>query len=214
MPRGFFLVLEGPEGAGKTTLAAALAERLAALGVEPVLVRQPGGTPAGEALRRELLDTDRTWTPEQEVLYVVTARADLVARVIRPALDAGRLVISDRFDLSTRAYQGAGRGVPADHLEWAIRAATSGLTPDLMLILDLSPEAGAERLQATGRALNRLDRESLDFHRRVLERYRAERGPGVHHLDATLPPDQLLEAALGALRAARPGLVPDTARRS
>lgn len=207
MAHGFFLVLEGPEGAGKSTLAANLASRLRAMGLDPVLVRQPGGTPVAEALRRELLDTDRAWTAERELLYVATARADLVARVIEPALQAGRMVISDRFDLSTRAYQGAGRGLPPEPVEWVLSAASGGLTPDLTLILDLSPEQGASRLRQGRRVQNRLDRESRDFHERVLARYRAERGAGIRHLDATLSPDRLLELAMAALRSARPDLV-------
>lgn len=205
---GFFLVLEGPEGSGKTTLAAGLAERLRGLRVDPVVVREPGGTPVAEALRRELLDEARTWTPEMELLYIVTARADHVTRVIRPALEAGRLVISDRFDLSTRAYQGAGRGVDEAFLEAANRAATGGLRPDLTIILDLPPEAGAARLVENDRLQNRLDREPLEFHRRVAERYRAERGPGVVHLDGGRPAAELVAGALSALRSARPGLVP------
>lgn len=208
MAPGFFVALEGPEGAGKTTLTAALAERLRRDGMEPVLVREPGGTPAAEALRAELLDVDRPWTPEQELLYMVTARADLVTRIIRPALERGRLVISDRFDLSTRAYQGAGRGVPVAYLDWVNRVATGGLVPDLTLILDLAPEAGAERLRRSGRKPDRLDREPPEFHRRVAEWYRAEQGPGIRHLDATLPAQRLLESALEALHAARPDLVP------
>lgn len=210
MPRGVLVVLEGPEGAGKTTLAAGLCDRLRASGIEPVLVREPGGTPAAEALRAELLDAARPWTPEQELLYMVTARADLVTRVIRPALATGRLVLSDRFDLSTRAYQGAGRGLPLDHVEWVNRAATGGLIPDLTLILDLPAGEGAERLRRNGRPQNRLDRESQAFHARVAERYRQERGPGVRHLDATVPPEPLLEAAWAALRSALPDLLPAT----
>jgi dTMP kinase len=208
MPAGYFLVLEGPEGSGKTTLAAAMAERLRAHRIDPVMVREPGGTPAAEALRRELLDADRTWTPEMELLYVAAARADHVTKVIRPALEAGRLVLSDRFDLSTKAYQGAGRGLPLDHLEWVNQAATGGLRPDLTLVLDLAPEIGVARLRANGRAQNRLDQESLEFHQRVARRYLEEQGPGVRHLDASLAPAQLLELALAALREARPDLAP------
>lgn len=208
MPAGFFLVLEGPEGSGKTTLAAGLAERLRGLRIDPVVVREPGGTPVAEALRRELLDEDRSWTPEMELLYIVTARADHVTRVIRPALEAGRLVISDRFDLSTRAYQGAGRGVGADFLELVNQAATGGLQPDLTLILDLPPEAGVARLRENGRAQNRLDQESLEFHRRVAARYLAEQGPAVRHLDASQSASDLLDQAWAALCEARPDLLP------
>lgn len=206
MAAGFFLVLEGPEGSGKTTLAAGLASWLRARGVEPLLAREPGGTPVAEALRRELLDTDRPWTPEMELLYIATARADHVTRVIRPALAAGRVVICDRFELSTRAYQGAGRGLPEAFVESVNHAATGGLRPDLTLILDLAPEAGMARLHANGRAQNRLDQESLDFHRRVAARYAVEQGPGVVHLDAAVAPALLVDQAVQALVARCPAL--------
>ena len=85
---------------------------------------------------------ERPWTAEQELLYVTTARADTVAKIVRPALEGGRLVISDRYEMSTRAYQGAGRGVDAEHLEWVNRAATGGLVPDLTMVLDIDAEAG------------------------------------------------------------------------
>ena len=208
MAAGFFVVLEGPEGSGKTTLAQALGHALQSRGVEPVMVREPGGTPAAEALRRELLDSDRTWTPEMELLYMVTARADLITRIIRPALEAGRVVVSDRFDLSTRAYQGAGRGVQPELLESVNRAATGGLRPDLTIILDLPPEEGAARLHRNGREQDRLDRESAAFHARVARRYLEEHGPGVRHLDASVPAERLLDDAYAQLRAARPDLIP------
>jgi dTMP kinase len=204
---GFFLVLEGPEGAGKTTLARTLADRFRSTGVEPVVVREPGGTPAAEALRTELLDGSRTWTAEAEALYMVTARADLVARVIGPALAAGQVVISDRFDHSTRAYQIAGRGLPADRVEWMNRAATGGLAPDLTLILDLGASAGRARQLAGGKTGDRLDRESAEFHERVGRAYRRLEGPGIVHLDASRPPDEVVELAWRAVQAARPDLV-------
>ncbi|HEV8150919.1 MAG TPA: dTMP kinase [Gemmatimonadales bacterium] len=212
MSQGFFLVLEGPEGAGKTTLAAELGARFRAAGQEPVLVREPGGTPAAEALRRELLHADRSWTPERELLYLATARADLVGQIIRPALQAGRVVLSDRYDLSTLAYQAAGRGLPLPMVTWVNRAATGGLRPDLTLILDLPSEVGSARQLAAGKQRDRLDREPLEFHRRVAARYRDEQGPGVAHLDATLPPAELAAQAWAAVMAARPGLLPAGAR--
>lgn len=200
---GLFVVLEGPEGAGKSTLAAALVARYRAAGVEAVLVREPGGTPAAEALRAELLDAQRAWTAESELLYMVTARADLVARVIRPALEAGRLVISDRFDLSTRAYQGAGRGVDPDHLEWANRAATGGLEPDLTVVLDLPVTAGLARQVAAGKRQDRLDREDAAFHQRVAEYYLAAEGPQLQHLDAAVAPGELLQQTWELIEAVR-----------
>jgi dTMP kinase len=212
MSEGFFVVLEGPEGAGKTTLAVALGERLRAAGHDPVLVREPGGTPAAEALRQELLHADRSWTPERELLYLTAARADLVGQIIRPALAAGKVVISDRYDLSTLAYQATGRGLPLPMVSWVNAAATGGLRPDLTLILDLSPELGSARQLAAGKRRDRLDREPLEFHERVAARYREEQGPGVVHIDATLPVAELEARAWDALLAAKPGLQPAGAR--
>ena len=124
MPTGCFIVLEGPEGAGKSPSARALVARMREDGTEPVLVREPGGTPVAEVLRHELLDAAREWSPAMELLYLVTARADLVTRVIVPALAEGKTIISDRYDLSTMAYQGAGRGLPLNQVRWANPAAT------------------------------------------------------------------------------------------
>lgn len=185
MSRGIFLVFEGPEGTGKSSLIPLVAERFRRAGVEPVVVREPGGTPAAEALREQVLHSGGTWTAERELLYLAAARADLVAEVIRPALAEGRVVISDRYSLSTRAYQGAGRGLPLDKVEWVLAAATGGLTPDLTVILDLPPEVGLARRHSDLKRVDRLDRESLEFHRRVAKRYLEEGGPGVVHVDAT-----------------------------
>jgi len=201
------VVLEGPEGSGKSTLHRSLIERVRAAGADPVSVREPGGTPAAEALRTELLDTERPWTAEQELLYVTTARADTMTRIVRPALEGGRLVISDRYEMSTRAYQGAGRGVDGEFLEAVNRAATGGVVPDLTIVLDISAEAGMERLRSTGRYQNRLDLETLEFHRRVSEYYRGANGPGIMHLDATEHPTALLDASFRAIRALRPDMV-------
>jgi dTMP kinase len=204
MSRGFFIVLEGPEGAGKTTLAAALSARMQEDGVEVVTVREPGGTAVAELLRRELLDAAREWTPEMELLYMTTARADLVTRVIRPALAEGKVVLSDRYDLSTLAYQGAGRGLPMEHVRWVNRCATGGLDPDLTLVLDIDPARGRERQRLSGKGADRMEQEGVAFHDRVAAAYLAATGTGVHHLEAEASPQRVLEAAWSLLNGARP----------
>jgi dTMP kinase len=202
--RGLFIVVEGPEGSGKSTLTAPLADRLRAGGVEPVMVREPGGTRAGEIARQALLDPEHPVGMLAELFLYLAARAELVATVIQPALAAGRVVLSDRFALSTEAYQMAGRGIPPEVVLPANRAAAGGLRPDLTLILDLPPEVGRSRQVAAGKRLDRLDAESAEFHRRVIDYYLAVRGDGVRHLDACLPPDRLLQAAWAEVAALDP----------
>lgn len=203
-PRGFFVVLEGPEGSGKSTLIGPLAERIRAGKVEPVVVREPGGTHAAEIARQALLDPDHPVGPLAELFFFLAARADLVQTVIQPALAAGRVVLSDRFALTTEAYQIAGRGLDPAMVRAANQAASLGLQPDLTLILDLTPEIGQARQLAAGKRQDRLDRESEDFHRRVVEYYLAVKGSGVRHLDGRLPPDQLLQVAWTEVRDAAP----------
>jgi dTMP kinase len=192
---GLFVVLEGTEGSGKSTLSAALAARMREAGLDPLVVREPGGTRAAEMARQALLDPEQHVGPVAELFFYLAARADLVQKLIRPALAQGRVVLSDRFAMSTEAYQMAGRGLAPEVVRTANRAATDGLEPDLTLILDLSPEVGQSRQLAGGKRLDRLDRESLEFHRRVAEYYLAVRGERVRHLDGGLPPDRLLQAA-------------------
>lgn len=203
MQPGCFVVVEGPDGAGKSTLVAALTARMREQAIDHLAVREPGGTPVAEALRSELLSDSRKWEAGAELLYMVTARADLVARVIRPALDAGKVVISDRYDLSTLAYQGAGRGLPLEQVEWVNRAATGGLVPDVTLVLDVDPATGEGRRALAGKA-DRLDREEAGFHQRVTAAYLAADGPGVHHLDGGASPEAVLAAAWQVLVTARP----------
>jgi dTMP kinase len=202
--RGLFIVLEGPEGSGKTTLLGPLADCMRASQIDPLVVREPGGTRAAEIARQALLDPDHPVGPVAELFFYLAARADLVQTVISPALEAGRVVLSDRFYLSTEAYQMAGRGLDPAMVRVANQAAIQGVRPDLTLVLDLPPELGQARQLAAGKRQDRLDRESADFHRRVVEYYLAVKGEGVRHLDGKLSPDRLLQAAWAEVRAAAP----------
>jgi dTMP kinase len=202
--RGFFIVLEGPEGSGKSTLMGPLADRMRRSGVEPLVLREPGSTRAAEIARQALLDPEHPVGPLAELFLYLAARADLVQSTIRPALADGRVVLSDRYGLSTEAYQMAGRGLDPELVRAGNQAATGGLWPDLTLILDLPPEVGQARQLAAGKRQDRLDRESADFHRRVVDFYLAVKGDKVRHLDGRLPPDKLLQAAWSALRTAAP----------
>jgi dTMP kinase len=201
MSLGFFIAVEGPEGAGKSTLVGGLASRLAQAGVEPLLVREPGGTPVAEAIRRLLLDPSASLEPASELYLFLAARADLVARVLGPALAEGRVVIADRFELSTIAYQVGGRGLPLDLVTAANAAATLGVRPDLTLVLDVSPRIGLDRIRAGGAALDRIEREGPGFHDRVAETFRQAGGPGVVHLAAEQSPEQVLRHAWGEVNA-------------
>jgi dTMP kinase len=199
---GVFFVVEGPEGAGKSTLVRALADRLRADGRPVVTVREPGGTPVAEAAREVALKFPHDMAPAAELFLFLAARADLVHRVIRPALEAGDMVVADRFDLSTLAYQVAGAGLPYEEVAQAIRLATGGLVPDVMLVLDIPLDVGRERQRAAHKVQDRFERQDDAFHRRVLEAYRQARGPGVVHLDATQSKKAVLDAAWKAVLAA------------
>ena len=198
MPPGRFVTLEGGEGAGKTTQARRLAERLRDLGHEPVVTREPGGSPGAEAIRGLLLSGGaRKQGPLAETMLFYAARQDHLATVIRPALAAGRWVICDRFSDSTRAYQGAGGGV-ADAVFDALEHLVVGRTrPDLTLVLDLPPEAGLARARLRSReSVDRFEGEDLGFHhalRRALLGI-AEREPKrCAVVDALRPPDEVAE---------------------
>ena len=165
--RGRFVTFEGPEGAGKTTQIARLESVLRGRGHTVLRTREPGGDAVGERVRELLLHVDggAMLSAEAELLLFEAARAQNVLGVVRPALDAGHVVLCDRFTDSTLAYQGYGRGLSLDFIREANAFAAGGLLPDRTILLDLPPADGLAR--QTRAEQNRLDRESLAFHERV-----------------------------------------------
>ena len=168
---GLFVSFEGGEGSGKSTQVARLAARLRSLGHDPLVTREPGGTPVGEGIRALLLDHERRPSALTEALLMVASRAQLAATVLRPALEAGRIVLCDRYGDSTLAYQGGGRGLDGAMLADWNRAATGDLVPALTLLFDVPSDVGLDRRHAAASAVNRLDREPAEFHDRVRRRY-------------------------------------------
>ncbi|MBI2172208.1 MAG: dTMP kinase [Chloroflexi bacterium] len=190
---GLFIVLEGGEGSGKTTQARLLYSRLLAEGHAPLLLHEPGGTPLGEQVRRLLMaerGSHPGMEPVTELLLFSAARAELVSKVLRPALDGGRAVVCDRFTPSTIAYQGYGRGIPLSTIHTLNRLATGGLASDLTVLLDIPPEEALTRVSAqrsllvegqgeasghSGRqdqeGLRRFEQEPLAFQRKVRQGY-------------------------------------------
>jgi len=205
---GAFLVVEGPDGAGKTTLAKRLAARLRHAGLTVVEVREPGGTPLAELARGAALDPGLRASPLAELFLMLAARADLVAKVIRPALAAGEVVLSDRFDLSTEAYQVAGRELPREPVQAANRLATGGLKPDLTLVLDVPGKLGLARRAGSGQAHDRIEGADPALHDRVARAFAAASGPGVVHLDATRSADALEQQAWDAVQRSLRNLFP------
>ncbi|HEV2005861.1 MAG TPA: dTMP kinase [Candidatus Limnocylindrales bacterium] len=164
---GTFVTIEGAEGAGKTVQALRLARELTGRGLEVVLTREPGGTSLGERLRTVVLAPgDRAIAPRADALLFNAARAQLVTEVIQPALAAGQVVISARYSDSTVAYQGYGAGVPIDELRNLAAIATTGLVPDVTILLDVDPEIGLARKQPADRTRFEQDFD-LPFHQRV-----------------------------------------------
>ena len=173
MRNGYFITLEGGEGAGKSTLQAGLAARLRKAGFRVVLTREPGGTPLGKKLRKALLHGGHV-SPAAELLLYAADRAQHVDSVISPALDKGYVVLCDRFSDSTVAYQGYGRKLDLAAIERLNQMAQQGVEPDLTLWLDLPAEAGLARTRRRSKKGDRLEAEARVFHERVRKGFRAQ----------------------------------------
>lgn len=177
MTRGIFITFEGPEGSGKSTQARRLADTLRQAGHEVLTTREPGGTPTGEAIR-DILQHDASGepiAPECEVLLFTASRAQLVRRVILPALECGTIVLCDRFADSTVCYQGYGRGFDVERMIDINAFAVAEAVPDLTLLLDLEVDRGQARIEERNAAANvgrdRFERENIDFHRKIRRGY-------------------------------------------
>lgn len=167
-----FITLEGPEGSGKTSQLPALAEYLREQGYDVLMTREPGGTDVGDQIREVLMNLNNiSIVPRTEILLFLAARAQHVDEVIRPALEAGKVVICDRFGDSTLAYQGYGHQTDLKTLRSLVDFSTGGLKPDLTLLLDVSVHAGLERKLENGAEWNRLDAYAEAFHKRVRQGY-------------------------------------------
>ncbi|HMA46016.1 MAG TPA: dTMP kinase, partial [Frankiaceae bacterium] len=205
---GFFLVVEGGEGAGKSTQVALLRDWLAGLGREVVVTREPGGTPVGEKLRALLLDPagGRIGGRAEALLYAAD-RAEHVERVVEPALRRGAVVLSDRYVDSSLAYQGAGRELDHDMIGKLSQWATGGLVPDLTVLLDLPAEEGLRRARGRAEGSDRMEAETVAFHERVREGFlRLARADPQRYLrvDAGLPAEEVQRR----IRAALPDALP------
>ncbi len=204
---GRLITVEGGEGAGKSSAMAAIRDAIAARGVELVVTREPGGTPAGEAIRGLLLDPAHAICAPTELLLMFATRAQLVHEVVRPALERGAWVLSDRFTDASFAYQGGGRGIDGAQIAELERMMV-GIKPDLTLLLDVDVRQGHARLAGRSGQRDRIERERMDFFERVREVYlrRAASEPSRFRvIDAGQAQDAVVAATLAALAEASAG---------
>jgi dTMP kinase len=201
--RGRLITIEGLDGAGKSTLAEALAGEMAARGAAVELLREPGGVPLSERIRELVKDPRLEVSPRAEALLYAAARAQLVKERLEPLLAAGAIVLLDRFVDSSLAYQGAGRGLGVAQIAAVNRFATGALEPDRTLLLRISPAAGRERQLERALSPDRLERENDGFFEQIADAYdelaRAE-PERIRIIDAARPPEQVLEEALAAVQ--------------
>jgi dTMP kinase len=202
MAVGKLITIEGIDGAGKTTLAKALADELIARGIAVELMREPGGVLAAERIRRLVADPELRIGARAEALLYAAARAQLVEEALRPLLREGTWVLLDRFVDSSLAYQGGGRELGIEAVREVNEFAIRGLRPDRTLMLTIEPELGRSRARARETPPDRLEREERDFFSRTAAVYQeltAEEPGRIVAIDASRPPEQVLAAALDAL---------------
>lgn len=203
MTRGRFIAFEGGEGTGKSTQARRLAESLAARGIDAVLTREPGGTVGAEAIRSLLLSPPgEGWDAPAEALLFAAARADHVARLIRPALAAGQWVVCDRFVDSSRAYQGGAGGIGDEAVQQLHAIGSGGLRPDLTLLIEVPAEVAAERIaRRDGSRTDAIGGRDADYHARVADAFRAIAGQAraVRAIDGNAPADEVHDRVLRAI---------------
>ncbi|TDL84815.1 dTMP kinase [Vibrio vulnificus] len=173
MKRGIFITMEGPEGAGKTTITQMLGKALQQEGYQVLLTREPGGVPISEQIREVILNKDNTdMDSRTEALLYAAARRQHLVEVVMPELERGGIVLCDRFIDSSLAYQGHARGLDIEEVYNINKFAIGDMMPDATLFFDIDPEEGLKRIQSNGeREVNRLDLEALDFHKKVCEGY-------------------------------------------
>lgn len=194
--RGFFITLEGGEGSGKSTLINKIKELLASKGIDFIVTREPGGTPIGEDIRKLVLHKKENITPLAELSLYLASRAEHVADVIKPALESGKVVICDRFNDSSWAYQGYARGLDVDMVKSFCNFVSQEIEPNLTLFLDIEPGLGFKRIEK--REMDRIEREGMSFHEKVREGYLllAKKEPKRFFIiDATKTPDEIFMRA-------------------
>ena len=216
------IVLEGPEAVGKSTQLRRLVDWLRGAGLDVLSLREPGGTPVGDDLRRIVLDPAASLAPRTEALLFMASRAELVEQVIRPALAAKKVVVLDRFFLSTYAYQIFGRGLPAEDVRAANRFATGGLVPDVTVLFRMPLAESLKRLERRRSGQDRIEKASRDFHERVAAAFEVfaglqwqaehpEVGPVVA-VDALGTEEDVAARVRSAVESAWPGSVPTNFR--
>ena len=203
MSRGIFITMEGPDGSGKSTQIALLKEYLEKEGYDVIITREPGGTKISENIREVILNPDyKEMSSVTEMLLYASARAQLIAEVIGPAIDSGKAVISDRFVDSSLVYQGMARGLGVEKVYEINKTAIGDYMPDVTFMLDLPAEVGISR-KKDQKELDRMEQESIDFHKSVAEGYRqmAARFPDrIKTIDATLPIEEICGIIKGRVK--------------